>query len=61
MQNFWSDDRRFLQIHTTIVRSRGVYASWDALGYQKTPEMSELESDKYAVKIWAYNSKKQKS
>ena len=30
-------------------------------GHQKTPEMSELEADKYAVKIWAHNSKKQKS
>ena len=26
-------------------------ASWDELGHQKTPEMSELEGDKYAVKI----------
>ena len=26
-------------------------ASWDELGHQKTPEMSELEADKYAVKI----------
>ena len=25
--------------------------SWDELGHQKTPEMSELEADKYAVKI----------
>ena len=28
---------------------------------QKTPEMSELEADKYAVKIWAHNFEKQKS
>ena len=26
-------------------------ASRDELGHQKTPEMSELEADKYAVKI----------
>ena len=35
--------------------------SWDELGYQKTPEMSELEANKYAVKIWAHNFEKQKS
>ena len=38
-----------------------VYVTWDELGHQKTPEMSELEADKYAVKIWAHNSKNQKS
>ena len=31
-------------------------ASWDEPGHQKTPEMSELEADKYALKIWAPNS-----
>ena len=36
-------------------------ASWDELGHQKTPEMSELEADKYAVKIWAHNFAKQKN
>ena len=36
-------------------------ASWDELGHQKNPEMSELEADKYAVKIWARNFEKQKS
>ena len=25
--------------------------SWDEPGHQKTPEMSELEADKYAAKI----------
>ena len=35
--------------------------SWDELGHQKTPEMSELEADKYSVKIWAHNFEKQKS
>ena len=36
-------------------------ASWDELGHQKTPEMTELEADKYAVQIWAHNFEKQKS
>ena len=36
-------------------------ASWDELGHQKTPEMNELEVDKYAVQIWAHNFEKQKS
>ena len=35
-------------------------ASWDELGHQKIPEMSELEADKYAVQTWAHNFKKQK-
>ena len=35
-------------------------ASWDELGHQKTPEMSELEADKHAVKIWAHNFEKHK-
>ena len=44
----------------------GVYknlhvASWDELGHKKTPEMSELEADKYVVKILAHNFEKQKS
>ena len=32
-------------------KNRMVYASWDELGHQKIPEMSELEADKYPVKI----------
>ena len=36
-------------------------ASRDEPGHQKTPEMSELEADKHAVKMWAHNFEKQKS
>ena len=28
---------------------------------QKTPEMNELETDKFSLKIWAHNFEKQKS
>ena len=33
----------------------------NTLKSKKTPEMSELEADKYATQIWVHNFKKQKS
>ena len=32
----------------------------NTLKSKKTPEMSELEADKYATQIWAHNFKKHK-
>ena len=55
---FWSKimkNRDFLTKKWVPITHQNTFKS------KKTPEMNELEADKYATQIWAHNFKKQKS
>jgi len=49
--------KKIMKNHNFVSKKWVPITHQNTLKSKKTPEMSELEVDKYAVQIWAHNSK----